>query len=128
MGHAVKILEVEGGSGNLLGISKISTTRAREGLREIRRVEVVHGGGKGKAACNESTYLRVVGFRESMHDYDDDDDYLEPRTLSNDLLFSFRDPRLFSSFLSSILTNVGKIVESPNSSLLNKLFTIYWIF
>lgn len=57
--------------------------RNRGGKKERRRRKVSSGSSKGvekggccferlrwsqKASCNESTYLRVVGFRDSMHD------------------------------------------------------------
>lgn len=38
--------------------------RTREGSSRTVRVY----GGSTEVSCNESIYLRVVGFRESMHD------------------------------------------------------------
>lgn len=41
--------------------------RTREG-GELRTVRVYSGNARAEVSRNESIYLRVVGFRESMHD------------------------------------------------------------
>ena len=68
-----------------------------------------------KAPCNESTYLRVVGFRESMHDDDDYDDYLEPRTLF--MIYCFPSEQSFTFPDSTKCRQNKRFIKTPTFQL-----------
>lgn len=71
---------------NLEEIAKGANRVISQELAKYQQLPPTKGGiGLAKTSCNESTYLRVVEFRESMHD----DDSKHPVPLPPQMIYRF---------------------------------------